>query len=282
MVLGINSFGIKVWALALSFFSVPLVFGDESGDLAVCLLEDNTPYSNRKMSLGFDYDLAGVLAENLGLKFTPVWISNSTQIQEVENDYPFRRLARGECNLILSVPGPVEYTIEEGIPITLGNPYYAAAFELVGRTNTSPRIKAVKGKQVAIQSQTVAHFALRMLGGKSKTYFSMSEAIAGIIENETEIGLLWGPTSGWKLHELVKAEDSLGFVEGYEPPRALRWNIHFATREGDGFFRDLVSGAIKSLDQTGELSKLMHKYHFPDRRSYASTYTLGAINDLQY
>ena len=282
MVLGVSSFRGRI--LSLFFLGVLVSFpvlSDETVPLSICLLDDNMPYSGKVTSNGFDYDLGARLAERMGRKFVPVWVSNSTQIQEIESDYPFRRLAKGECDVILSVPGTSESFEEGGKTIVLGPAYYAAAFELISFSEeTSTNLRRLRSKNVAIQSQTVAHFALKMLGAKSKTYFSAADAISGVASGEADAGLLWGPTAGWLLRESDEQRPR-GFVDNYEPAIALRWNVHFVTLSSNDILRRQVGDILADIDASGELSGLMKKYNLPDRRPYAQTYTLGALNELQ-
>ena len=282
MVLAIASYPrTRLLLLLFGAFISFAALASEGERLAICFLEDNMPYSDRASSSGFDYELGMRVAGLLEKEFKPVWISNNTQIQEIESDYPFKRLARGECSVILSVPGTSESFEEDGATIVLGSAYYAAAFELVSnKTQTSRNLRKLRGKEVAIQSQTVAHFALKMLGAKSKTYFSTIAAVDGVARGEAAAGLLWGPTVGWVLQEL-EGENKPTFVDDYEPPVALRWNVHFVTRSGDESLRKLVTESVATIDAQGELSALMKKYNLPDRRPYDKTYTLGALNELQ-
>ncbi len=282
MVLGVSSFRGRI--ASLLFLGVLVSFSalsDEIAPLSVCLLEDNLPYSGKATIDGFDYELGAKVAKTMGREFVPVWVPNSTQIQEIESDYPFRRLAKGECDVILSVPGTSESFEESGKTIVLGPAYYAAAFELISFSDeTSTNLRRLRSKNVAIQSQTVAHFALKMLGAKSKTYFSAADAINGVFNGEADAGLLWGPTAGWLLRGSDQ-ERSGGFVDNYEPPIALRWNVHFVTLSSNEVLRRQVGDILADIDASGELSGLMKKYNLPDRRPYAQTYTLGALNELQ-
>ncbi len=282
MVLGVN--GRRGRIASLLFLGVLVCFpalSDEVAPLSICLLEDNMPYSGKATINGFDYEIGQIVAESMGREFVPVWVPNSTQIQEIESDYPFRRLAKGECDVILSVPGTSESFEESGKTIVLGSAYYAAAFELISLSDkTSANLRLLRSKNVAIQSQTVAHFALKMLGAKSKTYFSAADALNGVFSGEADAGLLWGPTAGWLLRELYR-ERARAFVDNYEPPIALRWNIHFVTLSSNSVLRGQVGKILADIDASGELSALMKKYNLPDRRPYAQTYTLGALNELQ-
>ena len=84
MVLGVSSFRGRI--ASLLFLAVLVSFpaiSDEIEPLSICLLEDNLPYSGKATIDGFDYELGAKVAEIMGREFVPVWVSNSTQIQEI-------------------------------------------------------------------------------------------------------------------------------------------------------------------------------------------------------
>src|SRR5229473_7778331 len=133
---------------------------DEQSALRVCLLEDDLPYSSRQNSSGFDLDTAKAVAEALDRPLTPVWVKNNIHIDEIEDsDFPTRRLSRSECDAIFSVPGPD--AVKDSPKLTIGAPYYGAAFELIGRDGGTPTTLTALGENpVAVQSQTIANFVL--------------------------------------------------------------------------------------------------------------------------
>ena len=282
MVLGIENLP-KIFLLCLAMLYVSVTEGSEiGGGLKVCLLEDNLPYSSRHAKTGFDYDVGNLLAERLDEQFIPVWISNSRQILEIEGDYPFRRLVNGGCSLILSVPGPVKKMGEGNSPaIMLGDAYYGAAFEVLSRSRDGAlSFKSLKGRKVAIMSQTVAHFALPKIGATPTTYFSVKEALLGLSLGEADAGLLWGPTSGWLLSKLDSGENPIKRLKEGLPPAALSWNIHFATRLEDAPLRTRVSAALQEFRESGQLSRLMDYYHFPDRQPFKVTHSPSTFHEL--
>ena len=176
------------------------------------------------------------------------------------------------------MPGPAADSLGKDSKLSLGQPYYGAAFELVTcGQDVPPQLRALRGHTVAIQSQTVAHFALLMVKAQPRNYFSLKSALDGVRAQEAETGLLWGPTSGWQLHT---APAQCAFVSGYEPPAALRWNQHVATRTADAALRDDIDHALAALVQGGELAQLAARYGIPLHAPFPSTYSLGALNDL--
>lgn len=252
---------------------------EEQGALRVCLLEDNPPYSARQSGSGFDLDTARAVAAGLQRSFVPVWVKNSRHIDEIEeSDFPLRRLSRDECDAIFSVPG--QEAIKDVPKLTLGLPYYGAAFELLGRDgNVPPRLEAFREKPVAVQSQTIADFVLNARRVPVRTFFSVEAALEGVAKGEAEAALVWGPAAGWYLRTHPNLR--LTFVAGYEPPTAVRWNEHVATRKSDTALREEIDAALARLNADGTLKALMAQYGIPFRSPFDSTYSLAEIQKLQ-
>ncbi|MGH8595935.1 MAG: substrate-binding periplasmic protein [Gammaproteobacteria bacterium] len=248
--------------------------------LRVCLLSHNLPYSAREAANGFDADIARAVAGALEHEFVPVWIEHPASIQEIDDsDIPARRLARGECDAIFSVPGPARDSLKGFPTLALGVAYYGAAFELIGVSGIAADLKALRAKPVAIQAQTVASFALAILQAKQRTYFSVGSALDGVVAGDAEVALLWGPTAGWHLAQYPAL--SLRVAEAYEPPAALRWNLYVATRLEDKVFRKEVDMALRKLHSDGEIERSAARYGIPFHAPFATTYSLTEINKLR-
>lgn len=274
---------VVVFSSCISFFGNALaqVDADDVQALRVCLLANNLPYASRSENAGFDLDTASAVARILERPLEWIWTDNPADIQEIEeSDFPLRRLARGDCDLILSMPGPAAETLGGDGSLVLGEAYYGAAFELVGCGNDLPSgLRALRERTVAIQSQTVAHFALLMVQAKTKTYFAIDAALAGIADGEAEAGLLWGPAAGWELHRTGNRQCTLS--ADYRPPAAVRWNLHAATREADGELRLRIDAALLDLSTTDRLRNIGRGYGIPVRPPFEMTYSLRALNELQ-
>lgn len=262
--------------------AVPVVTHDAAPDsLRLCALSNSLPYSAREGARGFDVAVAEALAKHLDKTLEVVWTDNGEgRLQEIdESDYPLRRLAKGECDLLLSMPGPSRDTLKEAPSLALGQPYYGAAFELFGPPGTSGQLKALRTKPVAIQAQTVASFAIAILQGKQRTFFSAQEALEGVTSGEADAALLWGPAAGWALKQ--HPSSTLAIAEGYEPPAALAWNLHAATRGKEETLRVEVDMALGELARTGELAAIAATWGIPLHAPFAATYSLTEINKLR-
>ncbi len=249
-------------------------------ELRVCLLAHSPPYASRDEDKGFDLDVAREVATKLGRSLQPVWTDNPVAIQEIEDsNIPLRRLTKGACDAILSVPSPAKDTLKEYPALALGAPYYGAAFELIGVAGTPPYLKDLHEKQVAIQAQTIASFAIAILQGKQRTYFSPRAALEGVQRGEAAAGLLWGPTAGWELQQSPKL--ALEIAKGYEPPPALAWNLCVATRDKDAALREALDGVLREMTAAGRLQALAARYGMPWHAPFATTYSLTEINKLR-
>lgn len=252
---------------------------DEQAALRVCLLEENPPYSLQREHTGFDLDTAKAVAEVIGRPFTPVWVKNDPHIDEIEeSDFPLRRLSRNECDAIFSVPGPD--AVKDSPKITIGEPYYGAAFELIGRAGNAPSDLAALGDHpVAVQSQTIANFVLNAHKAKMRTFFSVEAALEGLAKGEATAAFLWGPATGWYLHN--HPELQLVFATGHEPPAAVRWNEHVATRKSDSALREAIDKTLAQFRTSGTLRTLLTRYGLPFHQPFATTYSLAEMRKLQ-
>lgn len=276
--------GVRVfigWVLIATWLP-PAVDADVAVSLRVCLLTNNLPYSSRSEVKGFDLDTASAVAKQIGRSLEVTWAQNSADIHEIEDDdFRLPKLARGECDVAFSIAGPGRDISGEGKALVLGEAYYGAAFELVGCAGDPPeRLWALRGRTVAIQSQSVAHFALLRVQANPQSYFTVGDAIEGVLSGESDSGLLWGPTAGWRIQE--GGYGHCHFSPNYFPPAAVRWNLHAVTREKDAELRSEVDTALLALVTNGRLQEIGRDYGVPVRKPFDSTYSMGALNALQW
>ena len=248
--------------------------------LRICALSHNLPYSARASDNGYDVDVARAVAAKLARPLATVWVDNPAALTEIDDsDYPVHRLQKGACDAIFSMPGPAGDTLKKTPALALGAPYYGAAFELIGPPGTPPYLKALRDKQVAIQAQTVASFAIALLHGHQRTYFSPLAALEGVARGEASAALVWGPVAGWQLKQQPAL--ALSIAEGYAPPPGLSWNLHVATRTEDEALRDTIDRTLAALSAEGSLARIAGQYGIPWRAPFAVTYSLTELNKLR-
>ncbi|MEQ8233326.1 MAG: transporter substrate-binding domain-containing protein [Gammaproteobacteria bacterium] len=259
--------------------------------LRVCVLDDNLPYATSAGSTsGFDIDVARAVAARTGQRVVLVWTGRAESIQEIEGDLPLARLARGDCDALFSVPGPAAETLAGREDVVLGAPYYGATFELVGCAAELPSTLAgLAGHVVAIQSQTVAHFALLAAGAEPQNHFSINAAFDAVRTGASQAALLWGPAIGWRLRMaavsgLTVRDPSYAactVAADYVPPAALSWNLHVAVPAGQTRLRELIDDALAALAADGELERIARGWGVPWHPPFAATYSRGAIEALR-
>ncbi len=255
------------WLFCLAL-SGPLP-AEEGGALRVCFLENNLPFSSQSGEHGFDVDVARAVATSMGRTLVPVWVRNDERITEVdESDFPLRRLSRNECDAILSVPG--RDAVREASNVTVGNAYYGAAFELLGREGQTPAsLLDIERQVVAVQAQTIASFILESLKISMQTFFSTEEPLAAVAAGDAELAFVWGPTAGWYAKQ--EPGTKLTFATA-EPLSVARWNEHVATRTEDQALRTAIDAALTTLRNSGELKTIAKRYGVPFYLPFKKTY----------
>ncbi len=242
---------------------------EEGEPLRVCFLGNNLPFSSQSDERGFDVDVARAVAEIMERPLLPVWVGNDERITEVdESDFPLHRLSRNGCDAILSVPG--RDAVREASNVTIGNAYYGAAFELLGREGRTPAsLLDIEHQVVAVQAQTIAGFILESLQISMQTFFSTEESLAAVATGDAELAFVWGPTAGWYAKQ--ESGTKLTFATD-EPLSVARWNEHVATRGEDQALRTAIDAALIALRESGELKTIAKRYGIPFYPPFEKTY----------
>ncbi len=262
----------------LFFLALPAqLSAQEVSQLRVCFLGKNLPFSAQQGERGFDVDVARAIARTLGRRLVPVWVKNDERITEVdESDFPLRRLSKNDCDAILSVPG--RDAVREATNVAIGNAYYGAAFELLGRAGQTPAsLHDIESQVVAVQAQTIASFILESLKISMQTFFSTEESLAAVIRGDAPLAFVWGPTAGWYAKQ--NPEPKLTFATA-EPLSVARWNEHAATRTEDTALRTAIDAALTQLRNTGELKTIAARYGVPLYPPFKKTYDVMEMFQL--
>ena len=239
--------------------------------LEICFLEEDLPRADRATSSGFDYEFMEELAALVDDPLEPVWLPSRQSFSEIESsDLPLDRLLRGDCAAVASVPGEAALG-DYGDELVLSEPYYGAAFELVGAPGVAESLDDLHGKTVAVQLQSLAHAVLGWLGIDWRVRSSTAELLELVDRGEADAALVWGPALG--PHGRRPLAD-------FEAPRALRWNEHVAMR------RDVPIGAwvdetVRRLTESGRMKSLAEKYGIPYHAPFPTTSDPESLRNLR-
>ena len=122
--------------------------------------QNNLPYSTAHPEpAGFEYEIAGLLAKELGVRLRVYWAYSS------HDSYP-SKLSKGLCDVLLGVT-PDDRFVQR---VQFSRPYYVASYQVVVRTvEVLSRIRSRLGVEEGL--------ALRGLKGRAVKTFPSTEAI---------------------------------------------------------------------------------------------------------
>lgn len=237
--------------------------------LRVCLPESDLPRSDRASGSGFDVDVARHLARELGRPLEVLWAPapNLTDIESSDRDY--RPLLQGQCDLMMSVPGQTDIA-DYGNALELTSPYYGATWEVVPADSLFDWREPFAGK-VAVRAHTVGHRAVHAWG-LDWTMRPDSGALVEAVENgAADVALIWGPELS--ALDVERKPD-------FEPPPALRWNLHMALRAADAELLGGVDAALADIATRDVIDDLLARHRIPHRGPFATVHSLDALNAL--
>ncbi|MDA8173627.1 MAG: ABC transporter substrate-binding protein/permease [Nitrospiraceae bacterium] len=210
--------------------------------------EGGAPYvfpdpNNPSKLIGFEQDIAGDIAKQLGVK--------AVQSQNAW-DSLIPALERGDFDMAMN---GIEITPQRSRKVLFSIPYYVYSEQLVVRKdNTDIRGMAdLKGKRVGTLSGTVAADMLYRMGGVNvKIYSGQVEPYQDLALGRLDAVLLDLPIAAY----YAKPNPALK----YAGPPVGEGLYAIAMRKGDVEFRQKIDSIIANLIRTGELKRIYQKW----------------------
>jgi ABC-type amino acid transport substrate-binding protein len=212
---------------------------------------------------GFDFDVAELLAGELGTNLRIVWqpLPVMTEIESTDIDYG--PILAGQCDLMLSIPGRDAIVGLETL-LTLSEPYYGTGFELIPEN-----AQLLDESKVAVRANTVAHVVVDARGHDWTMQPDSAAIVAAVNGGQADVGLVWGPD----LALLDQAHN-----DEFEPPRILRWNQHAIVRTGEDALLHDINAALERRGD--DVLDLLAKHAMPVHAPYAETHQQEALRAL--
>ena len=232
----------------------------ETSELRVCFPENDPPRSTRGGG-GFDIDVAGHLARQLGRRLVIVWLPEEAQTDIESTDADYRPLLMGQCDLQLSVPG-AEAIKRYRRWLVLSEPYYGAGFEVIP-ADSPFRFDPPFAGTVAVRANTVAHLVLNAANIGWSQQPSSAGIVRAVADGTAAAGLVWGPDLA-----LLDSSHSPDFAA----PPVLRWNLHAVFRRDNALIEE-VNRLIATAEFRANVDKHLVKHRIPVRGPFESVHT---------
>jgi polar amino acid transport system substrate-binding protein len=213
-----------------------------AGELVVGLDQENLPFSTaHPIPAGLDYEIADLLAEQLGVSLRVYWAYST------HDSYPSKLAAKKLCDVILGVMADDRFAQR----VLYSRPYYVASYQWVVRTGEGP---PSSHETVAVEEGV----AVRGLNGRAVQFFPSTEAILeAVATGRVRAGYVISTRGPWLAHR--RWPGKLAFLA--VPGSVDRHPICAAVRKADGDLKDEIDRAWEELDRTGRLAQLFERWH---------------------
>ena len=216
-----------------------------AGELVVGLDQGNLPFSTAHPApAGLDYEIAGLLAERLGVALRVYWAYSA------HDSYPSKLAAKELCDVILGVMPDDRF----GQRVLYSRPYYVARYRVVVRSGEGPPSAQTP---MAVEEGV----AVRGLAGRPVRPYPSTEAILeAVATGREQAGYVIGTRGPWLAHE--RWPGKLEFLAA-PADSADRFPIGAAVRKTDGALKDAIDRAWAELARSGRLAQVFARWHIP-------------------
>jgi polar amino acid transport system substrate-binding protein len=219
-----------------------------AGVLVVGLDQKNLPFSTADPEpAGLDYDIARLLAENLGVSLRVYWAYSA------HDSYPSKLTTKKLCDVILGVMPDDRF----GDRVLFSKPYYTASYRLVVPADAGilTQLDQMGDEPLAVEPGVLAR---GLQGRATRTYPKLEDVLEGVATNKVKAGYVISTRGHW-LAETTRP-GKLRFLEG-DP--ADRFPICAAVRKSDKDLKTTIDQALTELTESGKLVTVFAKWKIP-------------------
>jgi ABC-type amino acid transport substrate-binding protein len=218
-----------------------------AGELVVGLDQNNWPFSTAHPSpSGLDYEIAGLLAEQLGVPLRVYWAFSS------HDSYPSKLATKQLCDVILGVMPDDRFAQR----VLYSRPYHVARYRVVVRAGEG---RPSESAPIAVEEG----IAVRGLKGRAIHAYPSTEAVLEAVATGRErAGYVIATRGAWLAHErrpgkleLLPANDAGAAVDAFP--------LVAAVRKSDRELKDAIDRAWDELDRSGRLARVFARWHIP-------------------
>ncbi len=210
--------------------------------------QNNLPFSTAHPEpSGLDFEIAGLLAEKLGVRLRIYWAYSS------HDSYPSKLASKGLCDVILGVMPDDRF----GTRVLYSRPYYYSRYLVVARVGEA----APSNREPLAVEEGVA---VRGLEGRAAHPYPGTEAVLEAVATGREkAGYVISTRGPWLARKL--RPEKLVFRDipsgSSEAKMVDRFPISAAVRKSDGDLKDAIDRAWDELDRSGRLAQVFARWH---------------------
>jgi ABC-type amino acid transport substrate-binding protein len=215
-----------------------------AGELVVGLDQNNLPFSTaHPRPAGLDYEIAGLLAEQLGVSLRVYWAYST------HDSYPSKLSSKQLCDVILGVMPDDRFARR----VLYSRPYYLASYRMVIRSGESAPTEA---ESVAVEEGV----AIRGLKGRKVHSYPSTEAILEAVATGREkAGYVISTRGPWLAERRWPGQ--ITFLPA--PDSVDSFPIGAAVRKADRDLKDAIDRAWDELERTNRLAEAFARWHIP-------------------
>jgi ABC-type amino acid transport substrate-binding protein len=215
-----------------------------AGVLVVGMDQNCLPFSAAHPTpAGLDYEIAGLLADKLGVSLSVFWAYSS------HDSYPSKLAYKKLCDVMLGVMPDDRF----GDQVAFSKPYYFTEYRFVVPADaTAPNDNAA----VAFE-RGVAMRGIR--GRRVHEYSSLERILDAVVKREESAGYVISTQGQWLAEQRWPGQ--LRFVRS--DVAVDRFPIYAAMRKRDDDLRNAINEALDDLAQSGQLADVFGRWHVP-------------------
>jgi polar amino acid transport system substrate-binding protein len=220
-----------------------------AGVLVVGLDQNNLPFSTaHPKAAGLDYEIAGLLAEQMGLSLRVYWAYSA------HDSYPSKLATKKQCDVILGVMPDDRFAQR----VLYSKPYHLAGYQLVVRAgDDAPAGLEQLGDEPLAVEQGIAVRGLE--GRKTRSYPSLEAVLQAVRDKRAKAGYVISTRGPWLVAKNWPKE--LKFIPLADSRD--RFPLCAAVRKSDGDLKAEIDRALAELKRSGRLSKVFARWHVP-------------------
>jgi ABC-type amino acid transport substrate-binding protein len=220
-----------------------------AGELVVGLDQNNLPFSAaHPKPAGLDYEIAGLLAEQLGVSLRVYWAYSA------HDSYPSKLATKKLCDVILGVMPDDRFAKR----VLYSRPYHVASYQLVVPAGEGgPTALEQLGDDPLAVEQVVAVRGLE--GRKVRSYPSLESVLQAVAAKQVKAGYVISTRGPWLAEQ--RWPGKLKFIT--LPDSIDRFPLCAAVRKSDRDLQAAIDRAWGELDRSGRLAAVFARWHMP-------------------